>query len=286
MSNMFLRNMLTDLGNRSEIATPSEKFTPYFQYKIGKYLPDYYLYFPKEPLVNRYKNEIFNKLQQYSGYDLIQYLEFHYTLYPDKTDFLRFLHYEISERLIKRINKSLKQKMEHCLQWVREKQSELHSQQPAEVNGNGTITSQGKYLPEYEEASHKTIEDVAQVISQKITGYMDKVLAGTEERLETMTSSYVTGHIELNNHHHLGKVIQLFYLLQTIQAPPKIARGEQMFKKFSATDLASILHLHFEAFRDKKINTLQVKIREANERLNPNNPKVQKLVAALQDFFY
>jgi len=111
-------------------------------------------------------------------------------------------------------------------------------------------------------------------------------MTSTEERLETLTGSFVTGNIELNNHNHLEKLLQLFILLQTVQAPPQIARGEQLFKRFSSTDLASILHLHFAAFKNKKINTLQVKIREATERLNPNNPKVQKLTEALQDFFY
>lgn len=56
-SNMILRNMLASV--------------PYFQYKIGPYQPDQYLYFPKEPFALRYKNEIFNKLHEYTGYDII-----------------------------------------------------------------------------------------------------------------------------------------------------------------------------------------------------------------------
>jgi hypothetical protein len=54
---MILRNMLASV--------------PYFQYKIGPYQPDQYLYFPKEPFALRYKNEIFNKLHEYTGYDII-----------------------------------------------------------------------------------------------------------------------------------------------------------------------------------------------------------------------
>ena len=111
-------------------------------------------------------------------------------------------------------------------------------------------------------------------------------MASTEERIEALTGSFVTGNIEMNNHNHLEKVIQLFILLQTVQAPREILKAEQLFKKFSATDIASILHLHFGAFKNKKINTLQVKIREASERLNPNNSKVEKLTRALQEFFY
>ena len=64
-SNMFLRNMLADFGNRSAYSKTTGTFIPYFQYKIGAYQPDYYLYFPKEPYIRRYHNEIFNKLYEY-----------------------------------------------------------------------------------------------------------------------------------------------------------------------------------------------------------------------------
>lgn len=41
------------------------------------------MYFPKEPSAILYKNEIFNKLSEYTGYDIIRYLEFHYAAYED-----------------------------------------------------------------------------------------------------------------------------------------------------------------------------------------------------------
>src|ERR1700680_2912479 len=98
-SNMFLRNMLADFGERSGYTKTPGNFIPYFQYKIGEYQPDHYLYFPSESFALRYKNEIFNKLNEYTGYDIIKFLEFHYSAYSDKPDFLRFLNYEISQRL-------------------------------------------------------------------------------------------------------------------------------------------------------------------------------------------
>jgi len=278
--------MLADLSKRSASSTTFGSYTPYFQYKIGYYRPDYYLYFPKEPFATRYKNEVFNKLQEYSGYDLIRYLEFHYTAYPDKIDFLRFLQYETTERLTQRPKKSLLQKLQYSLEWVRGKQQELSTQ--AQSNFNGKLEHNVKDLlcQGNSEARQKDMELAARDLSKKLAEYMDQVMARTEEKIESLANSFVTGQIELNNQIHLEKVIQLLILLQTIQAPLKIARGEQLFKKFSATDIASILHLHFEAFKNKRINTLQVKIREAGERLNPGNPKVQKLSAALEDFFY
>ncbi len=284
-SNMFFRNMWADFMSRS-FSSSTGNITPYFQYKIGPYQPDYYLYFPKEPFAARYKNEIFNKLQEYSGYDLIEYLEFHYIPYSDKTDFLRFLQYELSERLARSSRKSLQQKLQQVLEWVKEKQQELRLQRESELKGKVDHEVTEVFSKGNIDASQKEVEQAAQALSQKLAGYMEQLLASTEERIESLTSSYVTGHIELNNHNHLEKVIQLFILLQTVQAPLKIARGEQLFRKFSATDMAAILHLHFEAFKDKRINTLQVKIREAGDRLNQDNPKVQKLSAALQDFFY
>lgn len=77
-SNMFFRNMLADFGERSSNSKTSGNFTPYFQYKIGENQSDLYLYFPKEPFSIRYKNEIFNKLNEYTGYGIIKFLEFHY----------------------------------------------------------------------------------------------------------------------------------------------------------------------------------------------------------------
>lgn len=285
-SNMFLRNMLADFGSRSTRSNVPGNFTPYFQYKIGRYLPDYFLYFPKEPFVTRYKNEAFNKLQEYSGYDIIKYLEFHYTAYSDKTEFLKFLRYELSERLTGRPRKTFYQKLRYALEWVEERQLELRPQPENVWNGKTAQGGKDRLLQENTEGNQDPAGYPVEAISKKLTDWLEQIMASTEEKMESLTSSFITGHIELNNHNHLEKVIQLFVLLQTVQAPPKMARAEQMFKRFSATDIASMLHLHFEAYKDKRINTLQVKIREATERLNPANPKVQQLSAALQAFFY
>lgn len=115
---------------------------------------------------------------------------------------------------------------------------------------------------------------------------MDILMSDTEQRMEALTSSFITGSIELNNHNHQEMLIQLLILISTIQAPKELAKGEQVFKRFSFTDLASLLHLHFEAFKNKKLNTVQVNIKEHNETLSHKNPKVQKLIDALRDFFY
>ena len=70
--NLLLRNMLSALvGFPASLA--KNNFIPYFQYKIGIYKQDYYLYFAGPPNNIRYTNDIFNKLHQYDGYDIIQF---------------------------------------------------------------------------------------------------------------------------------------------------------------------------------------------------------------------
>ena len=110
-------------------------------------------------------------------------------------------------------------------------------------------------------------------------------MSSTEEKFGQLTDSFLTGNIELNNHNNLDRLIQLYILLQTIKSPDSVLE-DKLFKRNSSTDLASILHLHFRAFKSKKFNTVQVKITECSDRLKINDPKVQKLVRALNDFFY
>lgn len=77
-TNLFMRNMLADFGSRSVYSLSDKNFITYFEYKIGAYQTDYYLYFSRQPQSVQYKNEIFNKLREYSGFDIVQYLEFHF----------------------------------------------------------------------------------------------------------------------------------------------------------------------------------------------------------------
>jgi hypothetical protein len=132
-SNMFLRNMLADLDTRSAYSPTNNHFIPYFQYKIGAYQPDHYLYFPIEPFALRYKNEIFNKLKEYNGYDIIQYLQFHYAAYPEKDDFLRFMLYEASQRIKQSTSNSQKATLQTVLEWITEQQQEQLTQQKQEL---------------------------------------------------------------------------------------------------------------------------------------------------------
>jgi hypothetical protein len=140
---MLVRNFLGWFGSRSTYYNSKVNFIPYFQYRIAAYQPDHYLYFPREVNAARYKNEIFVKLKEYKGYDIIEYLEFHYVSFPDKIDFLRFLHYEASERLKLRLPVALKLRIATVIEWISEKrrqQKKLESQERALQSEHKTKT--------------------------------------------------------------------------------------------------------------------------------------------------
>ncbi len=121
--------MLTSFGNRSPYAANSKDFAAYFQYRIGDYQSNYNLYFAEQPSVQVYKNEIFNKMYEYAGYDLIRNLEFHFAAYENKAEFIRFLRYEVSERLKKSAPKAHKVKFHTTSDWLEEKKAEHQAQQ-------------------------------------------------------------------------------------------------------------------------------------------------------------
>lgn len=129
-------------------------------------------------------------------------------------------------------------------------------------------------------------EEIIRSLSEKLASRLEQVVSDTQDKMTTLTDSFPAGSIELNNHNNLEKLIQLYILVMAIKSPGEVAPGNKLFKRFSSTDLASILHLHFRAFKDKKFNTVQVKITECGDRLKINNSKVQNLNRALEVFFF
>ncbi len=282
---MVLRNMAADLFGRSAYSRTPGNFVPYFRYKISDYQPDHYLYFPKEPYRARYYNEFFNKLFEYQGYDIIHFLEFHFSAYPDQHDFLRFLHYELNDRLHTKIADSRRKKLQSTFEWVQEKQQAWKESQKGMIKQE--MEQEVREIFAGQPALNPAeVEQFMQKLSVQLGDYIDRFMTETEERLSSITERLPAGRIELNNRNHEEKIIQLLILWQQVQAPPELARAEQLFKKFTAMDIATILHLHFDAFRDNKIPTLQKKVGEQNERLRMSHPPVKKLVEALQSFFY
>ena len=251
---IFFRTMFTTFGMRP-VDRSLQTFIHYFLYEIGPYRTDYLLHFRREPNWDLYKNEIFNKLDEFTGYDIARYLNFHYEPYADKADFLRFLRYEASERA-KQLHKRRSDwriKMEMVLAWVDEQ--ELASEGPADDPA----------LAE-EPAAHPGEAE------------MDLVEASMKE----VAQSY-QGRIVVSDERSLDRVIQLLLLVKDLRAPGKTI--SLLFRKFSQTDIASILH-QFEVFRDMKTNTLQKRVIQCNKDLRPTDPKTAQLIKALTDFFY
>jgi hypothetical protein len=281
---IFFRSLFTVTGQRSPYAAKTTDFSAYFQYKIGDFQKHYYLYFRKQLYLQLYKNEIFNKMYEYTGYDLIRYLEFHYEAFEDKADFIRFLHYEVTERIRRKSPKYSLLKLETTADWTMEKQKEQKELNEAafkaEIEQDVRSTLAGQVTP------GPDMEVVIQSLSEKLASRLEQLVSDTQDKMTSMTDSMLAGNVQVNNHNHLEKLIQVYILILQLEAPAGAANAGKLFKRFSHTDLASILHLHFQEFKDKKFNTVQVKITDCADRLKINNPKVQNLDQALEAFFY
>ena len=280
---MFFRNMLSDFGFRSS-ESDTKEFPNYFKYILGEWKSgDYYLYFTEEPYLTRYKNEIFNKMREFSGSGIGSYLQFHYNLYDDKTAFLGFLKYEIFERLQMQMSAVQKIKIKTASEWVDNKFQEKRPDPSA-------ISSAIQRLSQ-ELSPNQNSQDrwqASQALEKEIKQYLDKkvaVLNDAEQKLHEVASAIPTGNIELNNQRHEDRFVHLLILLSTITSEAKPA-SEQLFKNFSQSDIASILKNHFTAFKDKKYNTVQKTVTTANQHINWKDPKLKKLNEALADFFY
>ena len=239
------------------------EFTPYFQYRIAPYEDGYLLYFTQKPDRARYKNAIFKKMSEFSGHTVAAYLDHHYAVYDDKKDFLRFLRYELQER-IKR------NEMQAGVQQA-ERQEKL---QRNEYQERLRLTDTHLHLLAMQTAFEWVKEQEALL--------PDRPLLETEWKMEDMTWPYI-GKIAFNNQSHKEKFIQLLILLQNLKTPG--AKGQQLFHRCTSTDLASILR-QMEENNSKRDNTLQGYITRANQNLDPNDPPIQKLEAALLNFFY
>ena len=255
MSNrIFFRTMLSAFGMRPV----DSNFQPgirYFQYEIGPYRTDYLLHFRREPHWELYKNEIFNKLDEFTGYDLARYLNFHYDPYEGKAEFLRFLRYETSERIryLRKRTTSWRIKLEMVLAWVEEQERLLDR-------------AVGGFSP------------VAIPVTQPDGTEMEIVEAGLKE----VAQSY-RGRIVMTDNRSLDRIIQLLLLVKDLRAPGK--EISPLFSNFSQTDIVAILH-QFEVFKDMKTNTLQKRVMKCFKELQPDHPKTVRLTEALTDFFY
>jgi hypothetical protein len=267
LSNMFSRNVLTDLGLRSSIPFPKNE-KPFFQYRIGKYQQDYYLYFPKEPLEIQYKNEIFNKIRQYSGYEISRYLSFHFDATERKMEFLEFLKYETEERSKLNVSKKFNSKLILVQKWTEEKQKAIAS-------------------PEKLQCKRDQDNEVCQFATDDHNRRLESILANVEVKFEELSKTHNPENIQLVNSANYTKLIQLLIVLRDFQTTYKKGiTQDHLFKSFSSSDIALLLQNHFNHFQNKKINTVQKEITAINSSMDYNQEAIKKLNKALVEFFY
>ncbi|HXB07916.1 MAG TPA: hypothetical protein VNW04_12380 [Puia sp.] len=178
---VFFRSLFSVFGYRSPYYLKLWEFTPYFQYRIGPYAAGHVLCFRRKPYLELYKNEIFNKMTEYSGYDVVRYLQFHYDAFADGSEFLHFVWYEVTERLKGAYSK--KSKYYHCLEIARD-----------------------------------WTEQEMRKAAAKEGGEEEDAVAEVEPRLSELIQSFA-GKISVNGALQLERVIQLFLLLQKVKSP-------------------------------------------------------------------
>lgn len=109
--------MLADLGFRWN--RRHKNFTPFFQYRIGRSQPDDYLYFKKAPDNIQYTDAIIKHVLECNSEDEIErFLNFHYRLYGDKMEFLRFLYWTTKLELPTLSTRENTLKLMTVLDWV------------------------------------------------------------------------------------------------------------------------------------------------------------------------
>jgi len=269
----------------------NDPFIPYFQYRIGPYQPDHYLYFSKEPDGFRYRNEIFRKMKEYNGYELIRFVEFHYKAFEDKEVFVQFLRFEAldHQRFLRTLryffwvptirDKSIN---ENLLLWTEEKSRQLEQMAQErlvavdEENAAAVTGQQG------EAAAGGAMAEKTPENGQPFVTGIDVLTERLEKEFSAILRTF-QGKAELYNELHLTKFIQLLQLLQNLREPGK--KVVPLFKTFSNTDMAAMLR-QLAVFGDKKTNTIEVRIGVVNKATGLNDPAIQKLTKALQDFFF
>ena len=222
---------------------------PYFQYKIGSYQKDHFLYFRREPSWLRYKCEAFDKMTAMSGYDILRFLDFHFNAYHDKDDFLRFMRYEITGQL-----------------------AYVAKHPKYAVPGHKVIL---KWLAE------KEALETAKTTVAPATNGNERVSDILEEKMAEVQRSFA-GKIVIDRPQQMERFIQLLILLKELRAPGR--SGEMLFSSFSTTDMAAILRQFTELY-DYKTNTLQKKIAESASAMRYDE-EANQLREALTRFFF
>lgn len=304
MNNMLGRNLLLLGGYTTNYPAHQQGgFTPYFDFRIGKYQDDYLLYFPKLPKTQLYYNSIFLKLYAYNAHDAVKYITFHYNAYPDKLDFLLFLQRELQHRLETYLNNGKGSDIARWrslskigLQWAEDKINEIKDRQKIQVynqfiKNDLTVIIKNELqnsTHDYSAVSNDSINELTRQITENLKYKLDAIVETTGNHLEQLTGQYETGDIELVNYQLKDKLIGLFICLKNLTFKPRAKKtGETpLFSKIGLGDIAKLLRLNIVPFKGYKADTVEKSVYAVNNSYNSEDTANKELDKALQKFFY
>ncbi len=286
---LFWRTMKASLFGRTETSNQPGIFKPYFRYQIGKNSTGYDLSFSKEPNAQQYYNEAFGKMAGYLPIEISDFLSYHYQAYTNKEDFLQFLTLELAHRIRNAGSHTYRKKLEIARDWLHTRKEALKDEKRNELK-DAVKTDLEHVLAQSEKTvlSPERMEEIVGSLVARMEERMNGVIDSTENEIQQITSGFSAGNIQLSNPEHEGLIIRFFILLQQVQAPnPNSSESVRyLFARFSNTDLAAFLRMHFDNFRSYKTSSLQKKITTQQNQIKPQHDKVKKLEEAMVDFFY
>jgi hypothetical protein len=296
MNTQILRNAGLIMGEVNNYSNQPGLFTPYFRYEVAPYRDDFTIYFRKLPSAVLYYNSIFLKLWGYNPQDAIRYIEEHFTLYPDKKDFLLFLKRQLQYRmsLLKKGSKlsissiALDWVTERLAEWVDEQKIVSYNQF---IRQDFTVIVKNELqqaLPSNGEISQQSLEQVADTIAKKLEARATAILDSTETKIMQLADKYEIGAIQLTNEAMKEKLIALFLCLRTLTGKPSRRNkiGEPLFSAMDLNDIAQVLRLHFLPWKGQKIDSVEKRIYAVNAGYKPDDPDILELSKALNKFFY
>ncbi len=160
------------------------------------------MYFPKDPLEIQYKNEIFNKIRQYSGYEISRYLSFHFHAFKSKKEFLEFLKYETDERFQLNISKKFKFKFLLAQEWIEERRNVVE-------------------LPEESNIKRGQNTEQPEIDSGDYNQRLESIIANVDVKFEELSKTHNPRNIQLVNSANYTKLIQLLIVLRDLQTTYK-----------------------------------------------------------------
>jgi hypothetical protein len=273
---------------------PHNKPIPYV---VGPYQDDFMLYFPKLPNPKQYYNYIFLKLWAYNPQDAIKYIEYHYSDYPDKNDFLLFMKRQLQHRSARaKQGSNLLSIATISLEWVNEELDNFKDQQKITVY-NQFIRQDLTFIVKNElqqinspsdTNTDQSVEHITERISSGLQAKLNSILENTESKIMALADKYETGNIQLTNANMKDKLIGLLLCLKDLTGKParKNKSADSLFSKMDLNDIAQILRLHFAPYKGLKIDSIERRVYEVNTKFKSDNPAYQDLAKVLQKYFF